>query len=125
MSISAPLRAYSGGGYVMKLKGYIGDMREKIQMLQREKWVDNRTRALIVEFSVYNAQVGAVSLLEMLPERKKRLVLTPYVWHIFESTFTERSRLPLLLLNVWQGRRLEHFACLLMALSLVQRTQPY
>ena len=51
------MRTYGGGGYVLRLTGYIGDLKDKLTKLKYENWVDNRTRALIVEFSVYNAQV--------------------------------------------------------------------
>ena len=53
----AGVRTYGGGGYVFSLTGYIQDLTDRITLLQEENWVDNRTRALIVEFSVYNAQV--------------------------------------------------------------------
>ncbi len=36
------------------------DLRERIELLKQENWVDNRTRALIAEFSVYNAQVNLI-----------------------------------------------------------------
>ena len=50
-------RQYSGGGYVLKLTGYIGDLVNKVKYLQDNNWINNRTRAVITEFSVYNAQV--------------------------------------------------------------------
>ena len=55
--VSAGINSYGGGGYVLKLKGYITKMEQNIDTLKRENWVDNRTRSLILEFSVYNAQV--------------------------------------------------------------------
>ena len=54
---TAGVRSYGGGGYVLRLKGYIDDLKANIQTLKDEDWVNNRTRALIVQFSVYNAQV--------------------------------------------------------------------
>lgn len=56
-STTAGVRTYGGGGYLLRLTGYIGDLQDRITLMQEENWVDNRTRALIVEFSVYNAQV--------------------------------------------------------------------
>ena len=56
-SRAATLRTYGGGGYILRLTGFIEDLEEKINLLKHNNWVDNRTRALIVEFSVYNAQV--------------------------------------------------------------------
>ena len=56
-TITANPMSYGSGGYVLRIKGYITDMQENIELLKAENWVDNRTRSLIVEFSVYNAQV--------------------------------------------------------------------
>ena len=57
MPISAGFRTYSGGGYMFRIKGPIDELKERIKSLKKDLWVDDRTRALIVEFSVYNAQV--------------------------------------------------------------------
>jgi hypothetical protein len=53
---SAFVRNYGGGGYVLKLTGIISHMNDTIQQLKMDPWTDNRTRALILEFSVFNAQ---------------------------------------------------------------------
>ena len=39
------------------MKGNIGALLEKIEVLKNNSWIDNRTRAVISEFNVYNAQV--------------------------------------------------------------------
>ena len=57
MPFKADYNTYSGGGYELKLKGHIDKLKERLEILQKSNWIDNRTRALIVEFSVYNAQV--------------------------------------------------------------------
>ena len=54
---TADYNKYSGGGYELKLRGHIDKLNAKLEILRNNSWVDNRTRALIVEFSVYNAQV--------------------------------------------------------------------
>ena len=41
----------------LRVKGSIGDLMDKIEVLQNNSWIDNRTRAVISEFNVYNAQV--------------------------------------------------------------------
>ena len=56
-SLKADYNTYSGGGYELKMKGQIAKLREKLITLQNNSWIDNRTRALITEFAVYNAQV--------------------------------------------------------------------
>ena len=43
---------------LFRMKGNIGDLLQKISVLRNESWIDNRTRAIITEFSVFNAQVG-------------------------------------------------------------------
>ena len=44
------------------MKGYIGKLVEKINTLKDNGWINNRTRAVFTEFSVYNAQVNKQSL---------------------------------------------------------------
>jgi hypothetical protein len=51
------VHVYTGGGYVLKVKGYITDFQDKMIALKKSNWIDNRTRAVIVEFTTYNAQV--------------------------------------------------------------------
>ena len=43
---------------LFRMKGSIGDLLHKIEILQNSSWIDNRTRAVVTEFSVYNAQVN-------------------------------------------------------------------
>ena len=47
------------------MKGNIGDLVHKIEVLQNTSWIDNRTRAVVTEFSVYNAQVSDVLSLQL------------------------------------------------------------
>ena len=55
--MNADYKMYSGGGYELKLKGQIAKLQKRLTELQEHRWIDNRTRALITEFAVYNAQV--------------------------------------------------------------------
>ena len=68
MAFKADYNTYSGGGYELKLKGHIDKLKEKLETLQNNNWVDNRTRALIVEFSVYNAQVNLFGVIKIVAE---------------------------------------------------------
>ena len=63
VSISAGMRTYGGGGYVFRFRGQIHEIEENLQRLMEKKWVDQKTRALLLEFSVYNAQVSLVFLI--------------------------------------------------------------
>ncbi|XP_035695813.1 polycystic kidney disease protein 1-like 2 [Branchiostoma floridae] len=62
---------YTGGGYVVHLDGNKEESLQRTQQLQQEGWLDRKTRAVAVEFSVYNAQVNLFTytrfLLEVLP----------------------------------------------------------
>jgi hypothetical protein len=59
----ADYRMYSGGGYELRFKGQIAKFKEKLETLQSNNWIDNRTRALITELTVYNAQVNPIVLI--------------------------------------------------------------
>ncbi|XP_078692041.1 polycystin-2-like [Branchiostoma floridae x Branchiostoma belcheri] len=65
------LAIYTGGGYVVHLDGDKQELVRRMQQLQAEGWLDRNTRAVVVEFSIYNAQVNLFSytrfLLEVLP----------------------------------------------------------
>lgn len=51
------LALYSGGGYVVPLRGSKGDLVVLMQQLQNQSWIDRYTRAVFIEFTIYNAQV--------------------------------------------------------------------
>ena len=55
--ITLGVQTHGGGGYILKLTGFIGDLKARVQMLKDNAWIDNRTRSINVEFSVYNTQV--------------------------------------------------------------------
>ncbi|KAA0184386.1 hypothetical protein HAZT_HAZT004000 [Hyalella azteca] len=52
------LGSYGAGGYVIRLLGNQETIVARLDMLQRFKWIDRRTRAVFLEFSVYNANVN-------------------------------------------------------------------
>lgn len=62
------LDAYSGGGYVLALKGSRQELSEKIARLVSQNWIDERTRAVIAEFSVYNAQANLFGIVSCVLE---------------------------------------------------------
>ena len=45
---------YGGGGYVVRFDQSQNDTMEKIEWLFDNRWMDSRTRALFLEFSIYN-----------------------------------------------------------------------
>ena len=68
LGTTSGIRDYGGGGYILELRGYIGDLLKKIELLQKQKWVDKKTRATILEFSVYNAQVNIFTTVTCVAE---------------------------------------------------------
>ena len=59
---------YSGGGYVVELRGTRSEMRKKLEMLENEAWIDKYTRGLFVEFTVYNPNVNLFAAATILSE---------------------------------------------------------
>lgn len=59
---------YENGGYVMNLGIDMEDGKEKLRMLQETLWLDEQTRALFVEWSVYNANTNLFSVVSLVLE---------------------------------------------------------
>ena len=59
---------YGGGGYVFKLTGSQKKVLEKMDVLENENWIDSLTRAIFIEFSVYNAQVNLFGIANIYVE---------------------------------------------------------
>ena len=66
--IWAVTTAYSGGGYVAELGYYPAKAAEVVEELALHHWIDRRTRAVSIEFTVYNAQVNLFSIVNRLVE---------------------------------------------------------
>ncbi|UJR25703.1 hypothetical protein I4U23_007054 [Adineta vaga] len=48
---------YGGGGYTYELRGRLSDLRSNLSELHRLGWIDNRTRAVIIQMTLYNPNV--------------------------------------------------------------------
>ena len=68
LNLGGSYHIYSGGGYELRMKGQIKKLNNKIKTLQENNWIDNRTRALITEFSVYNAQANLFGVVKIVAE---------------------------------------------------------
>lgn len=55
------LDMYSGGGYLIPMRGSRSSLIHHMSTLRNQSWIDERSRALFAEFSAYNAQVSACS----------------------------------------------------------------
>ncbi|CAF0973552.1 unnamed protein product, partial [Brachionus calyciflorus] len=62
---------YMGGGYVYELRGKVDFLRGNMSLMQQMNWIDRQTRAVIIEFSVYNPSLNMIMvsyiLIEVLP----------------------------------------------------------
>ena len=62
---------YMGGGYVFELRGKLSFIKGNLSLLQQMDWIDRQTRAVFVEFSVFNPNINlfmvSTLLVEFLP----------------------------------------------------------
>ena len=59
---------YTGGGYVFNMKNDLEGLINDLNTLQKLSWIDKRTRAIFIEFSLYNPNLNLFSFSEMLFE---------------------------------------------------------
>ncbi|KAL4239324.1 hypothetical protein ACF0H5_000141 [Mactra antiquata] len=59
---------YGGGGYVVKLKKGYYDMVQDLEQLHNEQWIDKYTRAIFLEFTVYNPSINLFAISSLLAE---------------------------------------------------------
>jgi hypothetical protein len=49
--------SYSGNGYVYEFRGRLIDIENNLSQLHQLKWIDNYTRAVLIQLSLYNPNV--------------------------------------------------------------------
>ncbi|CAH8632375.1 unnamed protein product [Schistosoma intercalatum] len=59
---------YSGGGYVHLLRGSKDEMLDKMSFLNQTHWIEFSTRAIIVQFTVYNPNINLFAIITALIE---------------------------------------------------------
>ena len=59
---------YLGGGYIYNLSGNLSLIQKDLFSLQKMYWIDKRTRAIIIEFSLFNPNVNLLSFCQMVFE---------------------------------------------------------
>ncbi|KAL3876324.1 hypothetical protein ACJMK2_034186 [Sinanodonta woodiana] len=59
---------YGGGGYVVRLNKNYNDTIKQFEQLENEGWIDRYTRAVFVEFTVYNPSINLFSICTLLAE---------------------------------------------------------
>ncbi|XP_023332927.1 uncharacterized protein LOC111704811 [Eurytemora carolleeae] len=79
--ISAWRDTYSGGGYVVNLKGTNAALSDRLQYLQEQHWINNQTRAVLLEFGTYNVNLNLFSVVTIAGEWLPGGGVSPY-WRI-------------------------------------------
>ncbi|EGT33879.1 hypothetical protein CAEBREN_29653 [Caenorhabditis brenneri] len=79
-SVSGFLGSYGGGGYTVSMSGTQSEIIALFNKLDKERWIDDSTRAVIIEFSAYNAQINYFSVVQLLVEIPKSGIYLPNSW---------------------------------------------
>ena len=72
------LNTYSGGGYILQLPRNPYAARELIQSVKKTKWIDEQTRAVFLEFTLFNPNVQLFTVVELLFEYSNTGFVFPY-----------------------------------------------
>lgn len=56
--VSGQVSTYGGGGYVKNLGSSSAESSEIIQNLKDNRWIDRGTRAVFLDFTIYNAFIN-------------------------------------------------------------------
>ncbi len=59
---------YEGGGYVYEFRGPLSYMRTNLSLLNQLEWIDEHTRAVIIQLTLYNPNVQLLTSATLLAE---------------------------------------------------------
>ncbi|CAF4098382.1 unnamed protein product [Adineta steineri] len=59
---------YSGGGYVYEFRGPLSDMKTNLSKLHQLEWIDEKTRAVLIQLTLYNPSVQLLTAVTLLAE---------------------------------------------------------
>ena len=59
---------YAGGGYVYEFRGSLVDMQTNLSRLHELQWIDVKTRAVLIQMTLYNPNVKLLTSVTMLTE---------------------------------------------------------
>ena len=68
LPIEGKFSTYEGSGYVYELRGQLSYIQGNLSLLKQMNWVDRQTRAVFVEFSVFNPNINLVMVSTILVE---------------------------------------------------------
>jgi len=67
-SIQGKFSTYEGSGYLYEMRGQLSYIQGNLTLLKEMNWIDRQTRAIFVEFSVYNPNINLVMVSTILIE---------------------------------------------------------
>ena len=67
-SFQGQFNSYDGSGYLYEMRGSLRYIQGNLSLLREMNWIDRQTRAIFVEFSVYNANSNLVLVSTILIE---------------------------------------------------------
>ncbi|CAF1041705.1 unnamed protein product [Adineta steineri] len=59
---------YRGGGYVYEFRGRLSDMKTNLSKLHQLEWIDEKTRAIFIQLTLYNPSVQLLTAVTLLAE---------------------------------------------------------
>ncbi|CAF1313923.1 unnamed protein product [Adineta ricciae] len=59
---------YSGNGYVYEFRGRLADIQTNLSQLHQLQWIDGQTRAIIIQFTLYNPNAQLFTFVTLLTE---------------------------------------------------------
>ena len=59
---------YGSGGYVYEYRGRLSDLRSNLSELHQLEWINSQTRAVIIQFNLYNPNVELFTSITLLTE---------------------------------------------------------
>ncbi|CAF0802441.1 unnamed protein product [Adineta steineri] len=59
---------YSGDGYVYEFRGRLSDIKSNLSLLHQLQWIDSKTRAVIIQLTLYNPNVALFTSVTFLLE---------------------------------------------------------
>ncbi|CAF4106163.1 unnamed protein product, partial [Adineta steineri] len=59
---------YRGGGYVYEFRGSLSDMKINLSKLHQLDWIDEKTRAVFIQLTLYNPSVELLTAVTLLAE---------------------------------------------------------
>ena len=67
-NLKGQFATYDGSGYLYEMRGKLSYIQGNLTLLRQMNWIDRQTRAVIIEFSVYNPNINIVMVTAILIE---------------------------------------------------------